>query len=55
MKKVTIFQIASLIGGIASLVLLWSVDWRIAVGIFVWTWSQNVDNRVKVIKLSELL
>ena len=47
MKEKEIIRLISLIILITALVLLWSVDWRIAVGVFIFGWAMNLDNTWK--------
>jgi len=30
-----------------SIVFLWSADWKIAVGVFLFGWSMNIDNYLR--------
>ena len=44
MKKRTI-QIISWIIFIVAIILLWSVNWKIALGILLFGWAMNLENK----------
>lgn len=36
------YSVASTVLGLAGVALLWRVDWRIALGVFLVTWGNNI-------------
>ena len=40
----------SLVLGVLASILLWSVDWRILVGVFLWSWRIEINKNVGRIK-----
>ena len=53
MKTIEKLILDSSVIGFTGFILLAIVDWKIALGVFLWSWSINIDNRVKQIKMNE--
>lgn len=45
-KAEIILAILGLVAFIASMILLWSVDWRIMIGVSLFGFSLNVGNKI---------
>jgi hypothetical protein len=54
MKQKTILMLIALVLLMASIVLtfLW-FDWRLLIILFIWTWGNNITNKVELLKLLE--
>ena len=42
MKRTIIYQVLALVLGLAGLGLMIWIDWRIALGVFLFIWSENM-------------
>ena len=47
MESKKLLRILGLIVFVISMMLLWSVNWKIAIGVLLFGWSLNVENYLK--------
>lgn len=44
MTKTKVLRIMSWVVFTVSMILLWSVNWKIAVGVLLFGWAMNIEN-----------
>jgi len=44
MREITTVKIIGLVVFILAIALLWSVNWKIAIGILLFGWAMNIEN-----------
>ena len=44
-KKIKIIRITVLVIFITAMILLWSVNWKVAIGVLLFGWAMNLENK----------